>query len=143
MSTAYFTELNTLNNIFAVFRDLNEDGQMSIQAAHTFILIAQNPGCTQQLIIDQAGLSQSSASRNVVALSEWVRPGKRGLGLVEVVIDPNNTRQKRIFLTARGRLTASKVIAAQKGMPVGSEASDFESPTGKQFVNGIFKAARG
>ncbi len=50
--------------------------------------------------------SQSSASRNVAALSDWHWLKRPGAGMVKTEADPYEMRRKIITLTQKGKLVA-------------------------------------
>lgn len=134
----YLKELNRALGVVEVFRGLDPDGQLPLQAVQTFLLVAMNPGCSQQLLSERTGLSQSAVSRNILALSEWARAGKRGLNLVEAVPDPQETRRKLIFLTRAGVKVAEKVL----GFIVdGGLEEPLDAPMAKAHVDGVRRAA--
>jgi DNA-binding MarR family transcriptional regulator len=64
----------------------------------------------QQADILLTGLSQSSISRNVKAMSKYHRLGKPGLNLMEAVIDPREPRRRLVFLTAEGKAFITKLM---------------------------------
>lgn len=75
-----------------------------IQAVQSFFVVATKEGLSISDLAKQVGLGQSSASRNVAALSEYKKPGVRGLGLIESRQDPKEARKKRLVLTQKGKL---------------------------------------
>jgi DNA-binding MarR family transcriptional regulator len=79
------------------------DPLMPAQTMHVFITIAMNPGISMQKLSEKTNLAQSSCSRNVAALSKWHRLGKAGYDLVEAIEDPEDRRQKVMFLNTRGK----------------------------------------
>lgn len=55
------------------------------------------------------GISKSSVSRNVAALSQLHRLGRPGHNLVEAYEDPEDRRNKRVRLTSKGRAVALRL----------------------------------
>lgn len=96
----------SLGTLLRAIEELRKiDADMPSQMASTFLLIALKPGRTVGDIESALGLSQSSASRNVAALSERVhdrRNGQVGRGLVEYRSDPRDYRRRELHLTERG-----------------------------------------
>lgn len=78
------------------------DDVMPIQMALCFITVAQHSGLTMKDLSDMTGLSQSSCSRNIAALSKWHRYQKPGHDVVRSEEDPTERRRKIVFLTAKG-----------------------------------------
>jgi DNA-binding MarR family transcriptional regulator len=80
------------------------DDRMPVQELACFLEVASRDG--EMGIMELSGIlgiSQSSASRNVSALSAWHYRKKAGLGLVETVVDPMELRKKNVILTAKGK----------------------------------------
>lgn len=78
------------------------DPQMQAQTIVTFLRVCLFPGCSMADICKATGTSQSSASRNVAALSDWHSRKRAGFGLVEAKADPYEMRRKLVFLTPKG-----------------------------------------
>ena len=91
----------TLLEAFEEFRELDPD--MPIQYATSFLYICRYEGLSIKTLMDLIKLRQSSASRNVSALSEWHKFDKPGLGLVQTFEDPKDRRKKTIELTEKGK----------------------------------------
>ncbi|HYC03390.1 MAG TPA: winged helix DNA-binding protein [Azospirillaceae bacterium] len=100
-------ELNPLVRVLEEFRTLDPD--LPIQYALSFLTIAQNEGMSIRDLSERLGIAQSSASRNVAALSKWHSFGKAGHDLVEAVEDPRERRRKIVTLTPRGRDLAERL----------------------------------
>ncbi|HYG84622.1 MAG TPA: winged helix-turn-helix transcriptional regulator [Azospirillum sp.] len=94
-------EIATVARVLEAFRTLDPD--LPIQYALSFITIAQNEGISIGELAERLGIAQSSASRNVAALSRWHSFGKAGLDLVSAQEDPRERRRKIVTLTDRGR----------------------------------------
>jgi DNA-binding MarR family transcriptional regulator len=107
--------------VLEAFRELDPD--MPIQYALSFLTIARNPGLSIRELSERLGIAQSSASRNVAALSAWHSFRKPGHGLVEANEDPRERRRKIVSLTAKGeallgRLDAEMAGRTDNGQPV-------------------------
>lgn len=94
-------EIATVTRVLEAFRTLDPD--LPIQYALSFMTIAQNEGISIGELADRLGIAQSSASRNVAALSRWHSFGKAGLDLVSAQEDPRERRRKVVALTDKGR----------------------------------------
>lgn len=102
MSAARHPEaVATLVRVLEAFRTLDPD--LPIQYALSFLTVAQNEGMSVGELAERLGIAQSSASRNIAALSRWHSLGKAGLDLVQAVEDPQERRRKVVTLTDRGR----------------------------------------
>jgi DNA-binding MarR family transcriptional regulator len=101
-------ELNTFSMLLEEFRKL--DPEMPIHFVRGFIEIARRPGLTMRDLGTSLGISQSSTSRMVQALSKWHRLNKPGHALVEAHEDPAERRRKIITLTPKGERFANAVI---------------------------------
>jgi DNA-binding MarR family transcriptional regulator len=75
-----------------------------VQELACFLEVAARPGAISIMDVSKhLGISQSSASRNISALSDWHYKKKPGLGLVETVVDPMEMRRKNVILTPKGK----------------------------------------
>jgi DNA-binding MarR family transcriptional regulator len=78
----------------------------SIQMLRTFIAIStlseDSRGVMMKDIEKHLGMHSSTMSRNQQALGTRHANGK-GMGLIESISDPGDTRAKLVFLTPRGR----------------------------------------
>lgn len=86
------------------------DATLPIQTFTTFLVIARQEGQSVNEIGNRIGLAQSSASRNVSALTEWDWRKKTSLKLVEYRQDPMNLSIKTVWLTAKGRGLVEQII---------------------------------
>lgn len=91
-----------------VLRTISPD--MPMQQAEVLIAIANKPGLTMTGLATLTGLSQSSISRNIAAMSKFHRLGKPGLDLVEAVTDPRETRRRLVYLTAKGKMYVTQLF---------------------------------
>lgn len=94
-------EVLTVVQVLEAFRKLDPD--LPIQYALSFMTIAQSEGISIGELAERLGIAQSSASRNVAALSRWHSFGKAGLDLVQAQEDPRERRRKIVTLTDKGR----------------------------------------
>ncbi|WP_114393383.1 MarR family winged helix-turn-helix transcriptional regulator [Oleisolibacter albus] len=100
-------DLDPIVRVLGAFRTLDPD--LPIQYALSFLTIAQNEGLSIRDLSERLGIAQSSASRNVAALSKWHSFGKAGHDLVQAEEDPRERRRKIITLTDKGRELARQL----------------------------------
>ncbi|CAO3414644.1 winged helix-turn-helix transcriptional regulator [Azospirillum argentinense] len=105
-------EVTTVVHVLEAFRKLDPD--LPIQYALSFMTIAQNEGISIGELAERLGIAQSSASRNVAALSRWHSFGKAGLDLVQAQEDPRERRRKIVTLTDSGRAFLEELRAIVK-----------------------------
>ena len=92
-----YRAIGQLNDTIAAFRELK--AEMPMQMASVFLAIAMRPGIHQKDLPEVMGLSQSSISRNVTALTSR----GNGLGLVYKQLDPIRCKTHELHLTPSGR----------------------------------------
>jgi DNA-binding MarR family transcriptional regulator len=102
-------EIATLIRVLEVLRRFDPD--MPIQYALSFLTVAQNEGLSIRDLSERLGIAQSSASRNVAALSRWRSFDRPGHDLVQAVEDPQERRRKVVTLTETGRALAEELCA--------------------------------
>lgn len=90
--------------------------KMEVNQIVIFLLIAQKRGIRMTELGTLTGLSRSSVSRNVLALSKEAytdhrRATSEGLDLVTTVTDPFDSRGKIVALTAKGAEIARRVVS--------------------------------
>lgn len=76
---------------------------MTIQQAMAMLWIASNEGVTQREATGSLGFTESSTSRILALLSEYGSRTITGLGLIRSEINPEDRRERFIFLTSKGR----------------------------------------
>lgn len=106
-------QLDPLVRVLEAFRLLDPD--LPIQYALSFLTIARNEGLSIRDLSERLGIAQSSASRNVAALSKWHSFGKEGHDLVQAEEDPRERRRKIVTLTPRGRALARQLATLIEG----------------------------
>lgn len=95
------SRVNKLMRALDTIRALDPD--IPSQTIVTFLVAMDHEGETISEIRDRLGMSTSSASRNIAALTDWHRLRKPGLNLLVTETDPMNRRTRRVFLTVKGR----------------------------------------
>jgi DNA-binding MarR family transcriptional regulator len=122
-------EIATLVRVLEQFRRLDPD--MPIQYALSFLTIAEHEGLSMGDLAQRLAIAQSSASRNIAALSKWHSFGKKGHDLVEAREDPRERRRKIVTLTKSGRrlvtmlralVNGAEVAAAETARPVAARS---------------------
>ncbi len=84
------------------------DSEFPIQYAICLSEISLNEGCSLTTLAEKTGLSLSTISRIVGALSDFRQNGEP-YGLIELKVSPEERRRKEIYLTAKGRQTLQKI----------------------------------
>jgi len=80
------------------------DDTIPVQIAHTFVKVCMNPGKGVVELAELTGASKSTMSRHLLDLSETLRTGAPGYGLLLRTVDPTNLRSVVYTLTPRGKL---------------------------------------
>lgn len=83
--------------------------EMPMQMAAAFLIVALEEGITMKRLGERLGISQSSCSRNIAALSKVHRLNKQGYDLVVAEEDPLERRRKIVKLTAKGKRVAEAI----------------------------------
>ncbi len=96
----YQKELRMLQLVMNALRVV--DDAMPVQTFSVFLEVARRDGIGVSEVAGKVGVSQSSASRNVAALSDrhWLK--RPGLGLVTLEMNPEDIRRKIVALTPKG-----------------------------------------
>lgn len=77
---------------------------MSLQTVIAFLLVAEQEGRTVGEISEKLRLTRSAASRNLALWFDEATYGEPGYGLIRIAEDPRDRRNKRLYLTSKGRL---------------------------------------
>lgn len=85
------------------------DPEFPLQYAVCLTEISLDEGCSLTTLAERAGLTLSTVSRIVGALSDYRQNGQP-YGLIEIRISAAERRRKELYLTARGRSTLQKLI---------------------------------
>jgi DNA-binding MarR family transcriptional regulator len=89
-----------------LLRFRGEDGEMPVQQMLVFCWVALNEGGVQRDLCEALDMPNSTASRNLAALSDVHRLGKQGLGLVTWTESKQDRRVKLLCLTKKGKAFA-------------------------------------
>lgn len=106
-------ERRAIRRLLAVideFRRLDPDMQMPMAA--TFLLVAQRDGISRTEVMQELEVAGSTATRNLVALTDRGRLGQKGFGLVSQKVNPDERRWRMHSLTPKGHEALARVIAA-------------------------------
>jgi DNA-binding MarR family transcriptional regulator len=123
-------EIATVIRVLEEFRRFDPD--MPIQYALSFLTIAEHEGLSMGDLAQRLGIAQSSASRNIAALSRWHSFGKAGHDLVEAMEDPRERRRKIVSLTQAGNRLVAAIRALVSGavpMPAAAPAARIQAKT--------------
>jgi DNA-binding MarR family transcriptional regulator len=93
--------LETFRAAIELFR--GQYDEMPAQTIQALLVIAEFPGISVSELGEKLGLAQSSASRNVYALSNDKGKGVPGLDLIVSEINPMNRRQRQLSLSLKGQ----------------------------------------
>jgi DNA-binding MarR family transcriptional regulator len=91
------------------------DSEMQLQTVLIFLLVARKEGITVSDLQDLTGLTGSSCSRNVAALSDVNRKGREGHKLIMAKPDLEDRRVKHLYLTSKGRAVLNSVKESFNG----------------------------
>lgn len=104
--------LHKVSLALTVFRSANPI--MTIQAAHTLLLVATNPGSSVSELSNISGYKLTTISRNLLDLGARNRKKEPGLGLVFAEVDPNELRKKLVSLTPKGKALMGTLLNIMK-----------------------------
>lgn len=94
-----------------ILRDL--PGDMELQRAIILLMVSRHQrGMRMQAIAERLDISAAACSRNAHHLGGYTTTGAPGLGLVEVVVDSDDHRERWVRLTARGRAFIARLEEA-------------------------------
>ena len=93
-------KLSRLQKVTDILRHF--DNELPAQLISILFYIASHNGCRTAEMPKALNLAQSSISRCTDWLSDYHRLGKPGMGLIKKVVDPNDRRERRVYLTWKG-----------------------------------------
>jgi DNA-binding MarR family transcriptional regulator len=100
--------LKKLNQVFSAFRS-SLDGSIPLQLVQTFIVVAENEGKGVNDLSDLVGTNKSTMSRHLLDLSDKLRTGAPGYGILKRSADPKNLRSVHYSVTPKGRLLLNQI----------------------------------
>jgi|TARA_R110000851_G_scaffold176026_1_gene322565 DNA-binding MarR family transcriptional regulator len=110
VATSNQYDKSALRRLIRCVKELRQlSPEMTLQAAHTFLVVAAEPGIPTPELMKRTAVSQSSCSRHVGFLSHRHHKGAPGLQLVESLIDPYEGRRKIVVLTDKGKELAAEL----------------------------------
>lgn len=101
--------LKKADRLFAAIRSATAP-TVPVQLAHTFVLVAQNEGTGVVALAEMAGATKGTMSRHLLDLSDRLRSGEEGYGLLQRTQDPTNLRSVTYTLTSKGKLLKRQMV---------------------------------
>jgi len=89
---------------------------LPVGAVYMFLQVALNEGASLSELTERSGIKKATASRYLLDLSDKVRSGDSGYGLVLRSADPQELRRNQYSLSPLGR-TIIKQLAAYRNQP--------------------------
>jgi DNA-binding MarR family transcriptional regulator len=83
---------------------------MPMQHAYAFLLVSTEEGLGVQEYAERAGVTQPVMTRILFALGPRGQKGAAGYGLVQQATDPEDSRKRRTFLTAKGKALLHEIV---------------------------------
>jgi DNA-binding MarR family transcriptional regulator len=106
------TENKTARRLLSFIEEFGKlDAEMQIQQIAVFLHVMGKPEITMRELEQATGLSSSSVSRNVSALSKVHRKGQPGHDLVVTFEDAMDRRIKRVRPTPKGTKVYNTLIS--------------------------------
>lgn len=105
--------LKRIPRAYAAFK-MTVGRPVSAELFTTFIEIALNEGNTVGDLADRLNVNKTSLSRNLLDLSDKLRTGEEGYGLLMRSPDPTNLRGVLYVLTQRGRALRDTIVDIMK-----------------------------
>ncbi len=90
-------------------RSINENA--SVQIVQAFLLVCEYEGKGVVELADLGAATKTTMSRHLLDLSEKLRNGDPGYGLLNRTQDPSNMRSVVYTLTNKGKLVRNELIA--------------------------------
>jgi DNA-binding MarR family transcriptional regulator len=101
--------MRKLNRLFSTIRSAIGEN-IPVQVAHTFVLVCQNEGLGVLELAERAGASKATMSRHLLDLSERLRNGMPGYGLLSRTQDPTDFRAIIYTVTPKGQLLKNQLV---------------------------------
>lgn len=103
MNDANRRKSKTVRRIFDAFR-AQIDETVPLQLATTFMVVAETEGKGVSELAEIVGANKSTMSRHLLDLSDTLRTGQPGYGLLTRTSDPGNLRTVLYMLSPKGKL---------------------------------------
>lgn len=102
--------LSVLVEVLEEFRDLDE--HLNISALQVFLLICQQEGISNSDIEKTLEMHKARVSRSIQMLCTVFRGRKsnEGLSLIEMRINPEDYRYRKIYLTEKGKSVRNRIV---------------------------------
>jgi DNA-binding MarR family transcriptional regulator len=102
-------KLLDIRKLFRVWKELDETATLT--SIDAFLVIASSQSISMTELIKRVDCSKSHTSLVTALLSVYGRGKKQGLGLINIIEDPNDRRYKIITLTKKGIQVAEQIEA--------------------------------
>ena len=86
------------------------DEVVPVQVAHTFLIVAQHEGLEMGELAEMAATNKSTMSRHLLNLSDTLRSGQPGYGLLARHQSPTDLRSVVYTLAPKGKLFLNQLI---------------------------------
>jgi DNA-binding MarR family transcriptional regulator len=83
--------------------------EISISTLRVFLAVVQEPGQPQHWYADRLSMTKESVSRNLAALDQWREYRVEGLSWIVRETDPQNRRQRIVYITPKGQQVAQQI----------------------------------
>lgn len=99
----------------ALSRLRERHSDMTVLQAMSLFFIAANPGITQRRLYQSLGTSDSVASRTIAVLTDIGTAHTAALNLVTMKLNPEDRRERLLYLSARGERLVDDIAADLRG----------------------------
>jgi hypothetical protein len=96
--------------LFALKPFLNLRSLMPFPCVAAFLLVATEEGKSANAYAVDMGVARVTMWRYLYEISDRIRNGHTGLGLVAIEQHPTNSQSRQVFLTAKGRHIAEQML---------------------------------
>ena len=100
----------TRDLLFALKPFLNLRSLMPFPCVAAFLLVASEEGKSASAYAFDMGVARMTMWRYLYEISDKIRNGHTGLGLVAIEEHPTNSQMRQVFLTAKGRHLAEQML---------------------------------
>jgi hypothetical protein len=100
----------TRDLLFALKPFLNLRSLMPFPCVAAFLLVATEEGKSASSYAFDMGVARMTMWRYLYEISDKIRNGHTGLGLVVIEEHPTNSQMRQVFLTAKGRHVAEQML---------------------------------
>ena len=102
--------LSVLVDILEEFRKL--DDTIIVPSIQVFLLVCQQEGVSNSDIEETLEMHKARVSRSLQSICEVFkgRQSNKGLGLLEMRINPEDYRYRKLFLTEKGKSVRNRIV---------------------------------